>query len=105
MVLMKKHEWRKHEKHLYLPKQKPVFIQLPPMNYFTIQGEGNPNDDFFAEYIGVLYSASYAVRMSQKKGLASDNYFDYTVYPLEGLWDLKASAKQKIMKVHLIKMI
>jgi hypothetical protein len=70
---------------------------MPAMNFFSIYGEGNPNDDFFAEYIGVLYSLSYAVKMSPKQGLAPENYVDYCVYPLEGVWDLKEEAKLKPM--------
>ena len=35
----------------------------------AIEGKGNPNDNFFAEYIGVLYSLSYGVKMSPKKGM------------------------------------
>lgn len=56
--------------------------------------EGNPNSDAFPEYIGVLYSLSYAVKMSHKKGIEPDGYFDYTVYPLEGVWDIKEDAKK-----------
>ena len=89
-----KHEWRKHEKDIYLPKQKPVLINIPAFNYFTIEGKGNPNDDFFAEYIGVLYSLAYAAKMSPKKGITIEGYFDYTVYPLEGVWDISDKAKQ-----------
>ncbi len=65
------------------------------MNFFTISGSGNPNDAFFTEYISVLYSLSYAVKMSPKKGLAPRNYFDYTVYPLEGVWDISEEAKKE----------
>ena len=61
---------------------------VPPMNFFSIRGEGNPNDPFFADYIGVLYSLSYAVKMSPKSGTAPDNYSDYSIYPLEGIWDI-----------------
>ncbi len=89
-----KHEWRKHEKDIYLPKSKPVVVDIPEFKFFTIEGEGNPNDAAFGEYIGVLYSLSYAVKMSPKKGLAPDGYRDYTVYPLEGVWDLNEEAKK-----------
>lgn len=89
-----KHEWRKKEKDLYLPKNKPVRIQIPEFGFFTINGEGNPNSDFFAEYIEVLYSLSYAIKMSPKKGLHAKGYFDYTVYPLEGVWDISEEAKK-----------
>ena len=90
-----KHEWRKKEKEVYLPKNKPVIIQIPEYKYFTIEGKGNPNDDYFSEYIRVLYSLSYAVKMSPKKGLEPKGYFNYTVYPLEGVWDINEEAKKK----------
>ncbi|MEI7594161.1 MAG: GyrI-like domain-containing protein [Bacteroidota bacterium] len=90
-----KHEWKKNEKQFYLPKDKPETIVIPKFQYFSIQGKGNPNDDFFAEYIGVLYSLAYAVKMSPKQGFAPSNYFEYTVYPLEGVWDISEEAKAK----------
>ena len=90
-----KHEWRKKEKEIYLPKNKPGKIQIPEYKFFTIKGTGNPNDDYFSEYIRVLYSLSYAVKMSIKKGIEPKGYFDYTVYPLEGVWDINEEAKKK----------
>ena len=89
-----KHEWKKNEKQFYLPKNKPELINIPKFKFFTIEGNGNPNDDFFAEYVGVLYSLSYGIKMSPKKGLEPKGYFDYTVYPLEGVWDINDKAKQ-----------
>lgn len=89
-----KHEWKKNEKQFYLPNNKPELINIPNFKFFTIEGKGNPNDDFFAEYIGVLYSLSYGVKMSPKKGIEPKGYFDYSVYPLEGIWDLSEEAKK-----------
>jgi hypothetical protein len=89
-----KHEWKKVEKQYYLPKNKPELINIPAFRFFSIQGEGNPNDDFFPEYISVLYSLSYAVKMSPKKGIQPQGYYDYTVYPLEGIWDLSEEARK-----------
>ncbi|MCG8697889.1 MAG: GyrI-like domain-containing protein [Bacteroidales bacterium] len=89
-----KHEWRKSEKSIYLPKKKPEVINIPGFKYFTIEGDGNPNDDHFPEYVGVLYSLSYAVKMSPKKGLEPNGFFDYTVYPLEGVWGINDEAKK-----------
>ena len=59
-----------------------------------IRGCGNSNDDFFAEYIQVLYSLSYAVKMSPKAGIAPEGYYDYTVYLLEEVWDISDEAKE-----------
>lgn len=89
-----KHDWKKNDKQFYLPKNKPEAIVVPKFNFYTIEGKGNPNDDFFAHYIGVLYSLSYAVKMSPKQGFAPDGYREYTVFPLEGVWDIDEEAKK-----------
>jgi len=89
-----KHDWKKNDKQFYLPKNKPETIVIPKFNYYTIGGKGNPNDDFFADYIGVLYSLSYAIKMSPKQGFAPEGYQEYTVFPLEGVWDIDEEAKK-----------
>lgn len=87
---MQKHEWRKKEKQFYQPKPKPGVIDIPAFPFLTIAGEGNPNTPAFSECITALYSVSYAVKMQAKKmDPQPDGYYDYTVYPLEGVWDLK----------------
>ena len=83
-----KHEWRKHEKALYIPKQKAELITVPEQKFLMIDGKGNPNNEDFSERIEVLYSLAYAIRMMPKQGYTPERYFEYTVYPLEGLWDL-----------------
>ena len=83
-----KKEWRKHEKELYLPKNKPVVIQLPEFSFFTIKGTVNTGDDTFWYYSVALYALSYGIRMSYKWSEPPVGYADYTVYPLEGEWDL-----------------
>ena len=83
---MEKHEWRKHEKELYLPSVKPAVLTVPKQKFFAIQGRGDPNEAVFAEKIGVLYSLAYAVRMMPKTGFTPEGYYEYTVYPLEGVW-------------------
>jgi len=91
-----KHEWRKKEKGIYISKDKPEMVTIPPLKYYTINGKGNPNDDFFAEYVAVLYSLAYAVKMSPKVNLAPQGYFEYAVYPLEGVWDIANDSKQEL---------
>ncbi len=81
-----KHEWRKHEKALYVPKQAPVLLEVPELKYIVLDGVGNPNNEEFSAAIEVLYSVSYGVRMLPKKGITPEGYFEYTVYPLEALW-------------------
>ncbi len=83
-----KHEWKKHEKGLYSPKNKPQVVDVPALNFFCIDGKGHPGGDEFSGCIEALYATSYAVRMSHKGDSPIPGYFEYTVYPLEGVWDL-----------------
>ena len=89
-----KHEYKKHEKELYCPKNKPELVTVPKQKFFCIKGKGNPNNQDFSERIAVLYSLAYAVRMMPKSGFTPDGYFEYTVYPLEGLWDLTTEGRK-----------
>jgi hypothetical protein len=59
-----------------------------------VEGKGNPNDKSFGDLISVLYSLSYAVKMSSRNGFAPKDYFEYSVYPLEGVWDISEEAKK-----------
>ncbi len=98
------YEWKKQDKHLYLPKTEPQRVTIPEFKFFTLKGKGNPNEDAFAEAVGVLYSLSYAVKMMPKKGTTPEGYFEYTVFPLEGVWDLDEEGRELnyLNKDHLI---
>jgi hypothetical protein len=89
-----KYEWRKKDKELYLPKNKPSLIEVPPMKYFTLKGKGNPNNEEFKASVEALYALSYTIRMMPKKGINPEGYFEYTVFPLEGVWDLDEEGRQ-----------
>lgn len=89
-----KYEWRKQEKNLYIPKQKPELITVPEQKFLMIKGVGNPNNEEFSEKIGTLYSLAYAIRMMPKQGYTPEGYFEYTVYPLEGIWDLTEEGRK-----------
>ncbi|WP_449536471.1 GyrI-like domain-containing protein [Ferdinandcohnia sp. Marseille-Q9671] len=101
---MSKFEWRKHQKELYLPKAQPTKIDVPEMKFFTIEGRGNPNGEGFKVHIETLYALSYAIRMMPKKGLTPEGYFEYTVFPLEGHWDLDEEGRKLdfLNKDHLV---
>lgn len=89
-----KHEWKKQEKNLYIPKQKPELVTVPTQKFLMIEGKGNPNGEEFSERIGVLYSLAYAIRMMPKQGYTPEGYYEYTVYPLEGVWDLTEEGRK-----------
>ncbi len=70
-----KFEWKKHEKDIYLPEKHPSLITVSKQKFFMISGRGNPNDDMFAEKIGILYFLSYAIKMMPKQGYIPEGYF------------------------------
>lgn len=97
-----KYEYKKQEKDIYQPKAKPTLINVPKAGYICIKGEGNPNNEDFGNRVAALYSVAYAIKMMPKKGIIPENYFEYTVYPLEGLWDLSLKGREKFDKDELI---
>ena len=90
-----KFEWKKQAKELYIPKEKVELLKVPEFKFFMIKGKGNPNDEQFSEGIGVLYSLSYAVKMMPKSGIIPEGYFEHTVFPLEGIWDMTEKGKRE----------
>lgn len=82
---MQKIDYKKELKHLYKPSHKAVVeVDVPPMNYLMIDGEGDPNNSkTFSEAVEALYAVSYTVKFAVKKGAMT---IDYGVMPLEGLW-------------------
>lgn len=103
---MEKLDYKKVYKDLYLPKSSPVIVTVPSINFVMIDGQGDPNGEEFALATAALYSFSYAVKMSYKSDNIPTGFYDYTVFPLEGIWDLvdktlpptdKNNLKYKIM--------
>lgn len=86
-------DYKKHYKSLYLPKAEPTIIDVPRLSYIMISDTGNPNGERFVENVEALYSLSYAVKMSCKSNDVPEGYYEYTVFPLEGVWDLLDKSK------------
>ncbi|MCA9955801.1 MAG: GyrI-like domain-containing protein [Anaerolineales bacterium] len=82
---MRKLDFKRELKHLYKPSgQKVSVVDVPPLNFLTITGTGNPNtSQAYKEAVEALYSVAYTVKFMVKKG---DLALDYGVMPLEGLW-------------------
>lgn len=94
-------DYKKDFKHLYLPKPKPEIVDVPRMPFFMIDGSGDPNGETFVQEVEALYSLSYAVRMSYKNDEVPEGYYEYTVFPLEGVWDLVDRSKPATDKSNL----
>ena len=81
-------DYKKEYKEFYLPSAKPQIVSVPEMQFVSVSGTGNPNDED-GEYkmaLAVLYAISYTIKMSKRGDHRIDGYFDYVVPPLEGFW-------------------
>ena len=105
-------DYKKEYKEFYLPKNKPQFIDLPPMNFIAVRGEGNPNeeDGAYKRAIGLLYSVGFTIKMSKLTDHRIDGYFDFVMPPLEGLWwqegteQLDLSHKERFQWISMIRL-
>lgn len=80
---MEKVDFRKSLKHLYGATATVSLVEVPPMQFVMVDGEGNPNTaPAYGKAIEWLYSTSYGMKFASKAQLARD----YVVPPLEGLW-------------------
>ena len=81
-------DFKKEYKDLYLPKTKPMLIDVPAMTFIAVAGSGNPNEENgdYTEALGLLYAFSFTVKMAKMGDWQPKDYFDYVVPPLEGLW-------------------
>ena len=81
-------DFKKEYKEFYLPKDKPSLIEVPPMSFLAVRGQGDPNQEGgdYQQALNQLYGVAYTIKMSKKGDHRIDGFFDYVVPPLEGLW-------------------
>lgn len=105
-------DYKKEYKEFYLPGKKPQIVEIPPMNYIAVRGEGNPNEEngAYKQAIGILYAVAFTIKMSPKTGYKIEGYFDYVVPPLEGFWwsegenEIDYSHKEKFQWISAIRL-
>lgn len=81
-------DFKKEYKEFYLPQKTPHLIEIPPMNYLTVRGHGDPNLEAgeYKKSIGLLYTIAFTLKMSYKGSHQIKGFFEYVVPPLEGFW-------------------
>lgn len=84
--MAEKLDYKKEYKDLYLPKQKPMLIHVPTMQFIMVDGKGEPGGQAYQSAMQALYSLSFTIKMSKMIGMQPEDYFEYVVPPLEGLW-------------------
>jgi hypothetical protein len=79
---MEKVDLMKELKHLYKPSKKEVTaVDVPPLKYLMIDGQGSPGGDQYGAALGALYSVAYTLKFASK-ALGKD----FKVMPLQSLW-------------------
>lgn len=101
MGISKKRDYKKEFPDLYLPKKKPMLIEVPEMTFLQVAGKGDPNTSAaYKDALAVLYGLSFGIKMSLKFGRVPQEVLsgmeleegsavmegNYVVPPLEGLW-------------------
>ncbi len=105
-------DYKKEYREFYLPKDKPVIVTVPAMNFVAVRGKGDPNepDGEYKRAMEILYGVSYMIKMSKKGDHRIDGYFDFVVPPLEGLWQQEGiagmdySRKDKLEWISMIRL-
>ncbi|MCP4763238.1 MAG: hypothetical protein GY870_15805 [archaeon] len=79
-------DFKKKYPKLYKPSAKePMIVEVPEMNFFMIDGEGDPNSaQEYKDALEALYGVAYALKMKVIKKKTPSK--DYVVPPLEGFW-------------------
>ncbi|MBK5240339.1 GyrI-like domain-containing protein [Clostridium sp.] len=79
-MIAEKIDYKKKYKDLYLPKQKPMVVDVPAMTFIMVNGSGNPNneDGEYHKAVELLYGLAYTIKMSKRNGCEP-----------EGLWWLE----------------
>ncbi len=92
-------EWKKLSS--YRTPKSPIILDVPEMRFLSVHGQGNPNSSDFQARIQSLYGLAYPIKIKHKQLFPDD---DYTVFPLEGVWDLDREGRllQTLDKNHLV---
>lgn len=74
---------KKELKSLYSAKAgQPVFVDVPPLNYLMVEGQGAPDGAEAGAAMETLFPVAYTLKFTVKKELG----IDFKVMGLEGLW-------------------
>jgi len=79
----KKTDFKRQNSKLYSGKVGRFdLVNVPPMNFLMIDGDGGPVGESYPPAIAALYALSYGMKFFSKIEMEKD----YVVGPLEGLW-------------------
>jgi hypothetical protein len=104
MTKIKQYEWDRAEKTFYFPKPEPAFVSIPSMKFITLEGSSRSWQFLHVKSVNTIISTTYAIKSSPKRGIVTEGYFDYKVYPMECIWyipeEIPNESNKQIKKVH-----
>lgn len=79
---------------LYKAKPEPAIVEVPSMQFVTVDGKGAPDPHVgeeedvseFQSAMGVIFGIVYGVKFWDKKHAAPLGYAKFTMPPIEALW-------------------
>ncbi len=87
---MSKIDLKKEFKELYTaPKKEPKIVELPPLNYLLLDGQGQPQEQEFQDAVSSVYPVAYTLKFMIK----INSGIDYGVMPLEVQWNVDHKRK------------
>jgi len=74
-------DYKKECKEFYMPKNRPEIVEVPSMNFLSVWGKGDPNEEGgdYQKAFGLLYGIAFTIKMSRKADHEMDGFFDYAV--------------------------
>lgn len=84
--MAEKMDYKKEYPDLYVPRKTPALVDVPAMRFIMVDGQGDPNGSAYQSAVQTLYALSFTIKMSKKGNTPIEDYFEYVVPPLEGLW-------------------
>lgn len=81
-------DFKKEYKMLYQPSKTPDIVDVEKMNFLSVKGTGDPNEEEgdYSKALSMLYGVAYTLKMSYKGEYKIEGFYEYVVPPLEGLW-------------------
>ncbi|MFX4291763.1 GyrI-like domain-containing protein [Streptomyces bohaiensis] len=78
----KKIDYKREFKELYSARRNPAIVEVPPLRYLALDGEGGPYSDAYRDAVSALFAISYKAKFLVR----GDTGVDFGVMPLETLW-------------------
>ncbi|WP_055490822.1 GyrI-like domain-containing protein [Streptomyces sp. TP-A0356] len=78
----KKIDYKRELKEVYSAARRPAIIEVPPLDYLTIEGSGGPYGDEYRAAVAALFAISYKAKFLVRESAG----VDFGVMPLETLW-------------------